>query len=68
MEVSANKAPLEYRNIAEFNRGQSSKVIKEAAESNVPYVVMKNGKPIAVIISYEKYCDLVNQGVNFTDK
>lgn len=62
-----NKAPLEYRNIAEFNRGQSSRVFKEVSESNVPYVVMKNGKPIAVIISYEKYCSLIRDGVNFSD-
>lgn len=67
MERQSNKAIAEYRNITEFNKGQSSRVIKEAAESTVPFMIMKNGKPLAVMISYRKYCELVGQGVNFAD-
>lgn len=66
MEHQSNKL-AEYRNITEFNKGQSSKVIKEAAESSVPFMIMKNGKPLAVMISYRKYRELVGQGVNFAD-
>lgn len=67
MEHQSNKSIAEYRNITEFNKGQSSRVIKEAAESPVPFIIMKNGKPLAVMISYRKYSDLVGQGVNFAD-
>ena len=67
MERQSKKPIAEYRNITEFNKGQSSRVIKEAADSAVPFMIMKNGKPLAVLISYRKYCDLVGQGANFAD-
>lgn len=67
MERQSDTKIVEYRNITEFNKGQSSRVIKEAADSTVPFMIMKNGKPLAVMISYRKYCELVAQGVNFSD-
>ena len=49
------KTPMEYLNIGEFNRGQSSKVIKGISENDKAAYILKNGKPIAVIMSYTKY-------------
>jgi len=51
-----------YFNIAEFNRGQSSKRIKEVAEKDATAIIQKNGKPIAVVISYERYKSLYEKG------
>lgn len=51
-----------YFNMAEFNRGQSSKRFKEVVEKEATAIVQKNGKPFAVVISYERYKDLYEKG------
>ena len=40
------KSPMEHLNIAEFNRGQSSKLIKGLVENDNTAFIQKNGKPI----------------------
>jgi len=50
-----SKMPMEHFNIGEFNRGQSSKLIRGLVESDKTAFVLKNGKPMAVILSYERY-------------
>lgn len=55
------RLPLHF-NIAEFNRGQSSKRFKEVVENDATAIVQKNGKPFAVVISYERYKDLYEKG------
>ena len=40
---------MEHLNIAEFNRGQSSKLIKGLVENDNTAFIQKNGKPIAVV-------------------
>ena len=44
------KSPMEHLNIAEFNRGQSSKLIKGLVENDNTAFIQKNGKPIAVVM------------------
>lgn len=60
--------PMEHINIGEFNRGQSSKIIRGLAERDSTAFVLKNGKPIAVLISYEKYERLLKEGVDINEK
>lgn len=45
------KVPMEHYNIGEFNRGQSSKLIKGLSEKDQTAFILKNGKPIAVVLS-----------------
>lgn len=58
---------MEHLNIGEFNRGQSSKLIRGISESDKTAFVLKNGKPIAVLLSYERYERLLTAGVDIND-
>lgn len=55
MSAKKQKTPMEHFNIGEFNRGQSSKLIRDLVEQDKTALIQKNGKPIAVLISYERY-------------
>lgn len=59
--------PMEHLNIGEFNRGQSSKLIRNLAENDKTAFIQKNGKPIAVVMSYERYKRLLKEGVDIND-
>ena len=61
------KVPMEHLNIAEFNRGQASKLIRELAEKDKAAFVNKNEKPIAVLISYNRYKRLLEDGIDVND-
>ena len=61
------KVPMEHLNIAEFIRGQASNLIRELAEKDKAAVVNKNGKPIAVLISYDRYKRLLEDGIDVND-
>lgn len=58
---------MEHLNIGEFNRGQSSKLIRNLAENDQTVIIQKNGKPIAVMISYERYERLLNLGIDINE-
>lgn len=59
--------PMEHFNIGEFNRGQSSKLIRKLTEEDNTSFIHKNGKPIAVIISNERYERLLAKGIDIND-
>ena len=61
------KTPMEHLNIGEFNRGQSSKLIRGLVEEDKTAFIQKNGKPIAVVMSYERYQRLFEQGLDIND-
>lgn len=67
MNSNRLKAPIEHVNIGEFNRGQSSKIIRSLVEDDKTAFVQKNGKPIAVIISYERYQRMFAEGVDINE-
>ena len=59
--------PMEHFNIGEFNRGQSTKLIRGLAEDDKTAFILKNGKPLAVVISYERYERLLAKGIDIND-
>lgn len=61
------KEPIEHLNIAEFNRGQSSKLIRDLIAKDKAAFIQKHGKPMAVVISYERYERLLKKGVDIND-
>ncbi len=67
MSDSKNKRLMEHFNIGEFNKGQSSKIIRNLVEEDKAAFVQKNGKPIAVIISYERYQRMFEQGIDISE-
>lgn len=59
----SSKPLIEHINIAELNRGQSSKIMKRISEEDKTALILKNGKPMTVVISYEKYQRLHEKGI-----
>ena len=69
LTLSDNKTKnlMEHLNIAEFNRGQSSKLIRDLSENDKTAYIQKNGKPIAVVMSYERYQRMFERGMDIND-
>ncbi len=61
------KTPMEHFNIGEFNRGQSSKIIRTLVEQDNTAFIQKNGKPMAVIMSYDRYLRLYEKGIDINE-
>jgi prevent-host-death family protein len=45
--------------VSELGRGQASKVIQSVEDFGNPYIVVKNNKPQAVIVSINEYTELM---------
>ncbi|MBD8975147.1 MAG: type II toxin-antitoxin system Phd/YefM family antitoxin [Veillonella magna] len=58
---------MEYFNIGEFNKGQASKIIRGLSENDKSGFIMKNGKPIAVVLSYARYERLLEAGIDINE-
>lgn len=67
MSEKKQKSPTERLNIGEFNRGQSSKIIRGLVEEDKTAFILKNGKPIAVVLSYERYQRMFEKGIDIND-
>ena len=62
------KVPImEHLNIAEFNRGQSSRLLRELVEVDNTAFIQKHGKPIAVVMSYARYQRLCEKGIDIDE-
>lgn len=66
-ENTKPKMPMEHLNIGEFNRGQSSKLIRELVEKDQTAYIQKNGKPMAVVMSYERYERMLSAGIDINE-
>jgi PHD/YefM family antitoxin component YafN of YafNO toxin-antitoxin module len=62
-----NKTLMEHINIGELNRGQSSKIIRNLVGEDKTAFIQKNGKPVAVIISYERYQRMFESGIDICE-
>ena len=67
MSDMKRKTTMEHLNIGEFNRGQSSKLIRNLVEKDNAAFIQKNGKPIVVVISYERYERLLKSGIDINE-
>lgn len=47
--------------VSELGRGQASRVIQAVEKSKEQFIVVKNNKPQAVLISIEEYMDLMEK-------
>lgn len=61
------KMPMEHFNMSDFLRGQASKIITAISEKDSAGFILKNGKPLAVIISNDRYERLLKAGVDVTE-
>ena len=55
MSENKSKSVMEHLNIAEFNRGQSSKLIRGLAEEDKTAFIQKNGKPMLIFDMWRSY-------------
>ena len=53
-----------HHQMTEFLRGHASKIFDEVAEKDEVVLVNKNGKPQNIIISYDRYCRLKENGAD----
>jgi len=61
------KIPIEHHNIAEFLRGQSSKILTRLSKEDKTAFILKNGKPIVVVISNDRYERMLKERIDIND-
>lgn len=66
-EDKSKKQPMEFYNMSDFLRGQASKLITRLSDEDKAAFVLKNGKPIAVLISNDRYERLLKAGIDITE-
>lgn len=66
MEKKIRKAKLDFYNMSDFLKGQSSKIINKLSENDEAAFILKNGKPKAVLISKDRYDRLIQAGIDIT--
>lgn len=54
----------DYESVTPFLKGQASKIFKDVVDKDKVLIVQKQNKPQNVIISYERYKKLVNEGAD----
>ena len=62
-----NKITMDFYNMSDFLKGQSSKIITKLSDKDEAAFILKNGKPKAVLISKERYDRLVQTGIDILD-
>lgn len=68
--MSENKksiTPMEHYNMSDFLRGQASRIITAISEEDTAGFILKNGKPMAVIISNDRYKRLLQAGIDINE-
>jgi prevent-host-death family protein len=53
--------------MSDLLKGQASKIITSIAEKDTTGYILKNGKPLAVLISKERYDRLLKAGIDITE-
>lgn len=56
--------PMEHYNFTELLREKSSQIITKMSNEGTSTFILKNGKPISVIISHDKYLRLLESGIH----
>ena len=54
----------DYESVTPFLKGQASRIFKDVADKDKVLIVQKQNKPQNVIISYERYKKLKNEGAD----
>ena len=59
--------PMEHFNMSDCLRGQASRIITSISKEDKTGYVLKNGKPIAVLISNDRYERLLKEGIDVNE-
>lgn len=66
-EVKKSITPMEHYNMSDFLRGQASKIVTSVSEEDKTGFILKNGKPLAIIMSNERYERLLKAGIDINE-
>ena len=66
-ETKKSITPMEHYNMSDFLRGQASKIITSISEDDTAGFVLKNGKPLAVIMSNDRYERPLKAGIDINE-
>ena len=66
-EAKKSITPMEHYNMSDLLRGQASKIITSISEDDTAGFVLKNGKPLAVIMSNDRYERLLKAGIDINE-
>lgn len=67
MDTVPEKTPMDFYNMLDFLRGQSSKIITKLFKEDEAAFVLKNGRPLAVLMSIERHERLMKAGIDITE-
>ena len=66
-EMKKSITPMEHYNMSDFLRGQASKIMTTISTDDKAGFVLKNGKPLVVIISNDRYERLLRAGIDINE-
>lgn len=64
MKEKDSKTTMDFYNMSDFLKGQSSKIITKLSDNDEAAFILKNGKPKAVLISKDRYDRLIQAGID----
>ncbi len=59
--------PMEHHNMSDFLKGQSSRILTSLADEDKTGFILKNGKPLVVVISNERFERLLKAGIDINN-
>lgn len=65
--VHDEKVTMKFYNMSDLLKGQSSKIITSISVQDDAAFILKNGKPMAVLISNDRYERLMRAGIDITE-
>lgn len=66
-EIKKSITPMEHYNMSDFLRGQASKIVTAVSEEDKTGFILKNGKPLAILMSNERYERLLKAGIDINE-
>lgn len=66
-DIKKSITPMEHYNMSDFLRGQASKIFTSISNEDKSGFVLKNGKPVAIVISNERYERLLKAGIDINE-
>ena len=67
LENGKSIEPMKHYNMSDFLRGQASRIITAVSEKDDTGFVLKHGKPIAILMSNDRYERLLKAGSNCSE-
>lgn len=59
--------PMEHYNMSDFLKGKSSQIVTAISKEDKSGFILKNGKPLAVLMSNERYERLLKSGIDINE-